>query len=194
MKSYDTSFIAREKAEILRLLPIDTLLQQFGLTPRHGFIRCPFHKDDTASCRIYPHTDTFYCFGCGKGGNVIDFAMNWYQLGFMPAMQRLNDDFQLGVIPSDHKRTLRDKITADLAIKEAERKRKERDGIRAAANDECYRALTRWLYYQDITKVYAPKTPDEELHPLFVDALMHLDQAEFDLEVAESEVIALATG
>ena len=182
------------KSEILRLLPITTLLQHLGLEPRHGFICCPFHQDDTASCRIYPHTDTFYCFGCGKGGNVIDFAMSWYQLGFMPAMQRLDDDFQLGVIPSDHKRTMRDKINTSLAAEKAARERMEREKIKVEASDECFRAFCRLRYYQDMIKVYAPKTPDEKLHPLFVDALMHLAQAEYDLEVAESEVIALATG
>ena len=194
MTNYDISATARQKAEILRLLPIDTLLQQFGLTPRHGFIRCPFHKDDTASCRIYPHTDTFYCFGCGKGGNVIDFAMYWYQLEFVPALRRLNDDFHLDVIPTDRKRSVREQLTRDLEILKAERERKEREAARAAAHHEYYRALDRWLYYQDAVRIYAPKTQDEDLHPLFVEALMQIENAEFEFAIAEGEVITLATG
>lgn len=35
--------------------------------------RCPFHDDHTPSLTVYPATRSFYCFGCGTGGDVIDF-------------------------------------------------------------------------------------------------------------------------
>ena len=34
---------------------------------------CPFHSERTPSCHIYTETQSFYCFGCGAGGDVINF-------------------------------------------------------------------------------------------------------------------------
>jgi len=36
---------------------------------------CPLHEETVASFRYYPDTDSFYCFGCRKGGDVIDLCM-----------------------------------------------------------------------------------------------------------------------
>ena len=43
-----------------------------GFEPKHGFIRCPFHADDTASLKLYQ--DSFYCYGCNTGGDAIKFV------------------------------------------------------------------------------------------------------------------------
>lgn len=37
-------------------------------------LRCPFHEDGNASMKIYPQTNTFNCFGCGKNGDAIEFC------------------------------------------------------------------------------------------------------------------------
>ena len=36
---------------------------------------CPFHSEKTPSFNIYPENGSFYCFGCGTGGDVITFVM-----------------------------------------------------------------------------------------------------------------------
>ena len=33
---------------------------------------CPFHSEKTASFNVYPNSSSFYCFGCGVGGDVIN--------------------------------------------------------------------------------------------------------------------------
>ena len=79
----------------------------YGLEPnRAGFISCPFHPEKTASCKIYDNG--FYCFGCHAHGSVIDFVMQYFQMDFMDAVGKINDDFGLN-LPINRKPTLRDK-------------------------------------------------------------------------------------
>ena len=64
-----------EITEIKARLSLHTVLQHYNLAPdRNGMLRCPFHADDTASMKVYPNTNTFNCFGCGKNGDQIEFC------------------------------------------------------------------------------------------------------------------------
>lgn len=62
--------------DIKKNLSILTVLSYYHQKPdRHNQLNCPFHEDDKPSMKIYPETNTFHCFGCGKTGDVIDFIM-----------------------------------------------------------------------------------------------------------------------
>lgn len=50
---------------------------------------CPFHSERTPSCTVYPDTDSFYCFGCGAGGDVINFIMRIENLSWPEAVKFL---------------------------------------------------------------------------------------------------------
>ncbi len=56
-----------------------------------GKARCPFHKENTASLNIWPDTDSFYCFGCGAGGDSIAFVRKYYDWGFKRAVQHIEN-------------------------------------------------------------------------------------------------------
>lgn len=47
----------------------------------------PGHKDKTASCKYYPQTNTFYCFGCHRWGTLVDFIMHDKQLWVADAIK-----------------------------------------------------------------------------------------------------------
>lgn len=50
---------------------------------------CPFHSERTPSFTVYPGTQSFYCFGCGAGGDVINFVMRTENLDYMSAVETL---------------------------------------------------------------------------------------------------------
>lgn len=52
---------------------------------------CPFHSEKTPSFTVTPERQTFKCFGCGEGGNVISFVMKTRNLDFLDAVRLLAD-------------------------------------------------------------------------------------------------------
>jgi len=52
---------------------------------------CPFHKEKTPSFSVVPTKQIFYCFGCGKGGNVFHFVMNAENLSYIESIKLLAD-------------------------------------------------------------------------------------------------------
>jgi len=53
--------------------------------------RCPFHDDNDPSLVVYPKTQSFYCFGCRKHGDVVDFLREMEALSFGEALDVLRD-------------------------------------------------------------------------------------------------------
>lgn len=51
---------------------------------------CPLHADTAPSFTVYLDTDSFYCFGCGAGGDVVTFLSQLHQLSFRAAVRHLD--------------------------------------------------------------------------------------------------------
>ena len=50
---------------------------------------CPFHNEKTPSFTVYPETESYYCFGCGAGGDVINFVKRIENLDYLDAVKML---------------------------------------------------------------------------------------------------------
>lgn len=75
-----------------RANPIETVMGSYVQIKKRGrnyLCSCPFHSEKTPSCTVFPDTQTFYCFGCGAGGDVITFIMKIENLDFMEALRLL---------------------------------------------------------------------------------------------------------
>lgn len=68
---------------------------------------CPFHGEKTASCFFYPDTNSFYCFGCSAGGDVIEFVKLSKGISYAEAIKVLGiEDDRFST------KSLRSKLTA----------------------------------------------------------------------------------
>ncbi len=50
---------------------------------------CPFHRESHPAFYIHPEKKIFYCFGCGAGGDVLDFVMRMERLPFSLALEQV---------------------------------------------------------------------------------------------------------
>ena len=149
---------------IKQAVSITRAFEHYGYPARRGFVCCPFHSERTASLKIYEDTQSFYCFGCGVSGDVIDFVRLLYHLTFPQALTRLESDF--GIV--SHSKTY---------IREpTERERSQAE----------YNALKkRWIQVNEIIRDKKPRGIDEPLCADFAEALKektHLDERMKELE------------
>ena len=141
---------------------------------RTGMACCPFHDDKNPSMKV---DQRFHCFGCGADGDVIDFTAKLFNLSPKEAAEKLAQDFGL-IYDSQappRRRYVRQK-------NEAQKFREDRQ--------RCYRVLSDYYYLLKKWEAdRSPKTPEEEPHPRFVEAIQKKAFVEYllDLFLYESE-------
>ena len=135
---------------------------------------CPFHDDKNPSMKV---DQRFHCFGCGADGDVIDFTAKLFNLSPKEAAEKLAQDFGL-IYDSQappRRRYVRQKT-------EAQQFREDRQ--------RCYRVLSDYYYLLKKWGIdHSPRTPEEEPHPRFVEAIQKKTYVEYllDLFLYESE-------
>ncbi|MCF7885333.1 MAG: DNA primase [Candidatus Marinimicrobia bacterium] len=70
---------------------------------KNYFGLCPFHNEKTPSFSVSPEKNIYHCFGCGKGGNVINFVMEHEKLTFIDAVKQLANQYGIPLEWQDKK-------------------------------------------------------------------------------------------
>ncbi|MPR35678.1 CHC2 zinc finger domain-containing protein [Salmonirosea aquatica] len=105
--------------EETRKVDIVQVVQDLGLKiQEHRKILCPFHEEKTPSLYLYPNSNTYHCFGCGRHGDVIHFYAGFTKLEYKQAMHELAFHYvpgylRKGAAPPAHTTSPRPEIPAD---------------------------------------------------------------------------------
>lgn len=179
--------------EIKNRLDTVEVFEYYGFHPnRKGFVCCPFHAEKTPSMKVYAGNRGYNCFGCGENGGIIDFVMKMFDLPLKDAINKLNNDFNVG-LPIGEKLDRRKQLDiskrAFIVRKEREKKKQQEDEVKNAY----YSALDEWIRLDNQRVKHKPKKQDIPLHPLFVEAIIKLPHAEYKLECAEVELYLYET-
>ena len=143
--------------------------QMYGIeVNRSGMACCPFHDDKNPSMKL--NEEYFYCFGCGATGDVIDFTARLYNLSPKEAAEKLAQDFGLAYDSQapPRRRYVRQKT-------EAQKFKEDRDHTFRVLADY-YHLLRKW------ETDYSPKTPEENPHPRFMEAIQKKDYVGYLLD------------
>lgn len=114
-------------SEIKRLVPMTLAAPFYGVeVGAGGYARCPFHGEKTGSLKVYDGDRGWHCYGCHKGGSVIDFVMELFGLSVIEAEKRLDADFQLGLFTDAEDAESRQKAARAARERKKELERRDR--------------------------------------------------------------------
>jgi len=90
----DTVQLIKETANIADVIGEHVTLRRAGANLK-GL--CPFHPEKTPSFTVNPDRKTYHCFGCGEGGDVISFMMQFHRLNFAEALKELARKYHIAL-------------------------------------------------------------------------------------------------
>ena len=136
---------------------------------RHGMAVCPFHNDKNPSMKV---DRRFHCFACQADGDAVDFVSRLFGLPSREAAVKIANDFGIGY-DSGRKPSVRTRIREPTP----EQKYQQEE-------NRCYKVLSDYFHHLRTWKrQYAPQQPEDEWHPLFVEALQRESHIEYLLDV-----------
>lgn len=156
---------------------MENILYKYGFATDKKRIPCPLHNGNGYNFEV---KEKSYCCHshCGSG-DVITFVQKLFNLSFPETLRKIDADFGLNIYGDHTFEELRRSHYKQKAV-EAERQRKKHQ--KENANNEYWKAFDEWKRLDENRIKYRPKSPDEELHPLFIESLQKLTHQEYLVE------------
>lgn len=108
----------RQKNDIVDVIGSYVKIQRKGAS---YFGLCPFHSEKSPSFSVSPAKQMYYCFGCGAGGNVISFIMNYENFSFQEAVKYLADRAGVKLPEIEYSKEAKEKEAKRAKLLEANR-------------------------------------------------------------------------
>lgn len=175
--------ISIDKIAIIKdRLTMRDVLARYGFEPKKR-MKCPIHNGDDYNFSVMDKG--YMCFSHCGGGDVITFVQKLFNLSFADTLRKIDTDFNLGLYGKKDLKNL-EKLRQSKYKSKVVKARQERiKSEKQHADDEYWAVFDEWKRLDDNKRNYAPKTPDEEWHPLFVEALQKLAYQEYLLNEAD---------
>lgn len=160
-------------------LTMREVLLHYGYEPKRR-MPCPIHQGKDLNFEV--KNKSWRCYSHCGSGDIISFVQKLFGLSFPDTLKKIDLDFGLNLYGEHTFDELRRSHYKQKQI-EAERERKKQE--KQQAESEYWAVFDEWKRLDDNKRNYAPKTPDEEWHPLFIEALQKLPYQEYLLDIAE---------
>jgi hypothetical protein len=172
--------------EIKQRITMPEIMEKYGIpVNRNGYAVCPFHSERTGSLRVYNGDRGWHCFGCGAGGSVIDFVMQFFKVDFDSAAFKIIYDFRLN-IPFGRKQGIRERAL----MSEIDANKRELDGrqnaLEAQSEADYWSALDALMACDRNARDYAPKDQEAPWDERFVSALQIRSDLVFNFSCAQT--------
>lgn len=116
-----------KRERIIQLVHIENIIADYTdvKVNKQNRCACPLHAGKDNNFMIYKETNSFYCFVCGAGGDVIKFVALLFGLSYFEAMQKIDSDYHLNVFVDEHLT----KVYKQKRAKDIKAKRREKEAL-----------------------------------------------------------------
>ena len=152
--------------QIKSAVSVRQLLEHNGVkVNRHGFCVCPLHGDRDASLKVYGGERGWTCYGCHKGGDVINLAKELYGVKLAEAVRRLDAEFGLR-LPLDEKPKAKDRFLFRAGKIKRETDMEREEHRKDLLEKEYWDWFEMWQYLDSCVAELEPER-DEDPSPAF---------------------------